>query len=168
MELSARGLRMIQAHEGLSLEAYLCPAGVWTIGYGATRIDGRPVRSGMRITGLRAVELLAADAERFADAVRQLVDVPLNQNEFDALTSFAYNVGEGAFRDSTLRRKLNAGDRQGAADEFPRWVNGGGKRLPGLVRRREEERALFLEPVAPPKPTHWLDEVDARPEGGQS
>ena len=166
MELSPRGLRIIQAHEGLRLKAYLCPAGVPTIGYGTTR----GVKMGDEITQAQAVELLAADAERFADAVRRHVDVLLNQNEFDALVSFVYNIGIGlpedhpkgpsGFRGSTLLRKLNAGDREGAADELLRWNKGGGKVLPGLVKRREAERRLFLEPVEPDLPDEWIDEVD--------
>lgn len=159
MNLSRRGLELIQSHEGLRLKAYLCPAGVPTIGYGSTQ----GVKMGDEITKAQATELLMTDIERFEDAVRKHVNVPLNQNEFDSLVSFSFNVGAGAFRDSTLLRKLNAGDRKGAADEFLRWTRGGGQVLPGLVRRRKDERDLFLEPVTDDKPTHWFDEVDAKP-----
>ncbi|GAA0586592.1 lysozyme [Halomonas salifodinae] len=163
MELSARGLRKLQGHEGLRLQAYRCPAGVWTIGFGTTRVDGKPVTPGMVIDKSRAIELLAADAERFEDTVRRCVEVQLNQNEFDALVLLTYNIGAGALQKSTLLRKLNAGDRKGAADEFLRWNKGGGKVLPGLVKRREDERRLFLEPVEPEKADAvgpWSREVD--------
>lgn len=155
MNLSARGLRLIQAHEGLRLDAYRCPADVPTIGYGSTR----GVQMGDSITEAQATELLMADIERFEDGVDRYVEVPLNQNQYDALVSFAFNLGVGALRDSTLLQKLNAKDYQGAADEFPRWVNAGGRELAGLVKRRAAERALFLEPVSD-EPLHWLDEVD--------
>jgi len=160
MQLSRPGLELIQRHEGLRLKAYLCPAGVPTIGYGSTR----GVKMGDEITRAQATELLMADIERFEDAVRRAVEVTLNQHEFDALVSFAFNVGAGALQRSTLLRKLNAGDRQGAADELLRWTRGGGRVLPGLVRRREDERALFLTPVQE-EPSHWKAEVDARPAG---
>jgi lysozyme len=159
MELSRNGLELIQRHEGLRLKAYRCPADVPTIGYGSTL----GVQMGDEITKAQAIELLMADIERFEDAVRRHVNVPLTQHQFDALVSFAFNVGVGAFQRSTLLRKLNAGDYRGAADELPRWSKGGGKVLAGLVRRREDERALFLTPVSEPKPTHWIDEVDAKP-----
>ncbi len=117
MELSARGLRLIQAHEGLRLRAYLDSASVPTIGYGSTK----GVQMGDEITETQALELLEADVERHADGVREAVDASLNQNQFDALVSFAFNVGVGALKSSTLLRKLNRGDYQGAADELLRW-----------------------------------------------
>lgn len=153
MEVSARGLRLIQHHEGLRLTAYKDSAGVPTIGYGSTK----GVRMGDEITEAQALELLEADVERHADGVREAVDVPLTQHQFDALVSFAFNVGVGAFRDSTLLRKLNRGDYQGAADELLRWHYAGGKRLAGLEKRREAEKTLFLEPVD----YHWYDEIEA-------
>lgn len=156
MELSARGLRLIQAHEGLRLQAYRDSAGIPTIGYGSTR----GVRMGDEITETQALELLEADVERHADGVREAVDVPLTQHQFDALVSFAFNVGVGAFKTSTLLRKLNAGKYEQAADELLRWHYAGGKRLAGLEKRREAERKLFLEPVEA-KPLHWHDEIEA-------
>ena len=113
MELSARGLRLIQAHEGLRLQAYLDSANVPTIGYGSTR----GVEMGDTITETQALELLEADVERHADSVREHVDVPLNQHQFDALVSFTFNVGAHAFKTSTLLDRLNSFDYQGAADE---------------------------------------------------
>ena len=131
---------LIKEFEGLYLEAYLCPANKWTIGYGHTKT----VRPGMKITERGAEELLRQDLAWCEDAVRENVKVPLTQNQFDALVSFVFNVGEGAFKKSTLLKKLNAGDYEGAANELLRWTRGGGKVLKGLVRRREAERQLFL------------------------
>lgn len=160
MELSQRGLELIQQFEGLRLRAYLDSAGVPTIGYGSTR----GVQMGDEITETDALALLAADCDRFEDAVRELVNVRLNQNEFDALVSFSFNVGAAALRDSTLLRKLNAGeDREEVANEFLRWVYAGGKKLRGLERRRKAERDLFLTPVPP---ATWYDAVDAHPGKG--
>jgi lysozyme len=156
MDVSPRGIALIQRFEGLRLTAYLDSVDKPTIGYGSTK----GVRMGDEITQAQAVELLAADVERHADGVRRLVDVPLTQNQFDALVSLVFNIGVGAFRRSTLLRKLNAGDHRGAADELLRWTKAGGRELRGLVRRREAERALFLEPEPP---SHWYDEVDAQP-----
>lgn len=155
MDVSPRGIALIQQFEGCKLTAYQDSAGVWTIGYGSTR----GVQPGDVITQAQAVELLAADVERHADGVRRLVDVSLTQSQFDALVSFTFNVGVGALSRSTLLRKLNAGDYRGAADELLRWTKAGGRELRGLVRRREAERAMFLEPE-PPMPDSWLDEVE--------
>lgn len=151
MELSSRGLELIQRYEGLRLQAYHDAVGIPTIGYGSTR----GVQMGDEITETQALELLEADCERFEDAVRELVDVSLNQHQFDALVSFAFNVGRGAFARSTLLRLLNAGNYRGAANQFRRWVYAGEQKLAGLVKRREAERALFLEPVD----HHWYDET---------
>lgn len=138
------GLRIIKAFEGLRLEAYQDSVGVWTIGYGHTSMAGPPeVKAGMKITEAQAEEILKRDLEKFENGVRDRVSVSLNGNQFSALVSFAFNVGLGAFESSTLRRLLNAGDYEGAANEFPRWVKAGGKTLQGLVRRRNAEQALF-------------------------
>ncbi len=153
MEVSKRGLALIQQFEGLRLSAYLDSADTPTIGYGSTR----GVSLGDEITKTQALELLEADVERHADGVRRLVEVPLTQAQFDALTSFTFNLGIGALASSTLLDRLNAGDYQGAGDELLRWVYVGNDRLRGLERRREAERAMFLEPEPP---IHWLDEVD--------
>ena len=155
MRLSADGIELIKRHEGLRLKAYRCPADVPTIGYGSTL----GVQMGDEITQAQAVELLMADIERFEDAVDRLVEVPINQHQYDALVSFAFNLGSGALGGSTLLRKLNAGDYDGAAAEFDRWVNAGGRPLPGLVKRRAQERALFETPTN--EKFHWYDEVEA-------
>lgn len=141
--ISERGVEFIADHEGLRLVAYKPDPGepYWTIGYGHYGPDVKP---GMRITPKRALELLREDVKWAEAAVRKHVDVRLNQGEFNALTSFVFNVGAGAFASSTLLRKLNGGDRKGAANEFGRWVNGASGPLPGLVVRRQHERRLFL------------------------
>lgn len=141
---SREGEALLHEFEGFRHEAYLCPANVWTIGYGNTRYeDGSPVRKGDRITKERGVALFRNILAGFEAKVKKLVKVELTQGQFDALVSFAYNVGVDALRKSTLLRKLNAGDYSGAADEFLRWNKGGGRVLNGLTRRREAERELF-------------------------
>lgn len=140
MRTSQAGINLIKSHEGLRTKAYMCPANVLTIGYGHTGT----VYPDMVITHQEAEALLKKDLIRFEDAVNKYATVPLNQNQFDALVSFSFNVGINAFANSTLLRLLNIGNSFQAASQFGRWVRGGGQRLPGLVRRREEERRLFL------------------------
>ena len=142
-QINAAGLELIKRFEGLRLSAYKCPAGVWTIGYGST---GPHVRPGMTITPREATELLQADLLKFERAVAALVTVTINENQFSALVSFAFNVGEGALARSTLLKHLNAGRIAMAAQEFLRWTKAGGVELPGLVRRRQAERDLFSTP----------------------
>ena len=139
LTIGEKGLELIKSFEGLRLRAYLCPAKVWTIGYGHTG----DVRGGQVITQSQADDLLKQDLRRFEIAVRKLAKVPLTQNQFDALVSFAYNVGEAALSRSTLLRKLNAGDLAGTKLEFAKWNKGGGKVLAGLTRRRDAEANLF-------------------------
>lgn len=143
--VSSDGLALIKKFEGLYLTAYKDPVGIWTIGYGYTGIkhnDGT-VKKGQRITKQKAEDLLAFDLNtKYGPAVNRLVKVPLLQREFDALISFHFNTG--ALGESTLLKKLNAGDREGAANEFLRWDKAGGKVLRGLTRRRKAERAMFL------------------------
>ncbi|MCW6023242.1 lysozyme [Serratia marcescens] len=139
MKVSCRGLELIKRFEGLFLQAYFCPANVLTIGYGHTA----DVQIGKVITAEQADAFLQEDTAESEIAVSQLVTVPLTQNQFDALVSFTFNLGYGNLRSSTLLKKLNGGDYTGAADEFSRWINGGGKNLPGLIKRREAEKALF-------------------------
>ena len=140
------GLKLIAQFEGCYLQAYLCPANVWTIGIGTTIYpNGVKVKKGDKCTLEQAHEYLAHDMIEFEKTVNDSVKVPLSQNQFDALVSLTYNIGQAAFGNSTLLKKLNAKDYQGAADQFLRWNKGGGKVLKGLVRRREAERALFLK-----------------------
>lgn len=145
MQISEKGIALIKQFEGCRLNAYQDSVGVWTIGYGWTRpVDGVPVRSGMTIKQEVAERLLKTGLVSYETDVSKLVKVKLTQGQFDALVSFAYNLGARALSTSTLLKKLNAGDYRGAADEFLRWNKAGGKALAGLTRRREAERALFL------------------------
>lgn len=117
----------------------------WTIGIGHTgSVDGKPVAPGMTITQEKSRQLLKDDAATATRAVIKLVSVPLNQNQFDALVDFTFNLGQGNLQSSTLLKKLNAKDYAGAANEFPRWNKAGGNVLPGLTKRRAAERTLFL------------------------
>lgn len=138
--IGTRGWALIREFEGLRLEAYKCPAGIWTIGFGTTQ----GVRPGMKISSVQAEEMLRRDLTSFESNVRNLVKVPLNQNQFDALICFVYNIGINAFAKSTFLRKLNAKDYAGAANQFTRWNKADGKVLAGLTRRREAEKKLFL------------------------
>lgn len=141
MKISQRGLTLIKRHEGLRLEVYLCPAGITTVGWG--HVTTQPV--GTTISLHQAEVILAHDLEKFEAGVLELFPgVKLTQGQFDALVSFSLNVGLTALANSTLRKKLLRGDLAGAADEFLRWTKAGGKVLAGLVKRRGEERAMFL------------------------
>ena len=145
--LSAAGLLAIAGFEGYRASAYDDGVGVQTIGFGTTQYDtGAPVQRGDTITPARALVQLGAAADKTQRALARCVTVPVSQNEWDALTSWAYNVGTGAACNSTLVRKLNAGDYTGACDELLRWNKAGGRILPGLVKRRAAERALCLTP----------------------
>lgn len=141
MNISEKGVDLIKSFEGLKLKAYKDSVGVLTIGYGST---GPHVTVGMTITESQAETLLKKDLGRFEKGVNDLVTVPLNQNQFDALVSFSFNLGLGNLKSSTLLRKLNSLDFTGAANEFPRWDKAGGKVLKGLTRRRLAEKELFL------------------------
>ena len=139
-QIGAKGLALIKSFEGLRLASYKCPADVWTVGYGST---GPHVKPGMTIAEVQADKLLQDDLDRFESSVaRNAPDA--TQNQFDAMVSLAFNIGTGAFEKSTLLRKFKAGDKAGAATGFAAWVNAGGRRLEGLVRRRAAERALFV------------------------
>ena len=142
-------LPLIRRFEGLALEAYVDPVGVVTIGYGTTHYpDGRPVQLGDRISAERAEQLLAHSLERhYAPALLDAIPPVRSYSPMQqaALISFTYNVGSGALRSSSLRRRLLAGDDplQVISEELPRWCRGGDRELPGLVRRRAAEVALF-------------------------
>lgn len=146
MRASDNCLALIKKFEGFSAKPYLCPAGVPTIGYGSTRdTDGKPISmTHPVITEVQAKALMLATLVTYEDAVNRYVKVPLTQNQFDALVDFAYNAGTKALLTSRLLVKLNAGKYVEASQEFPKWVYAGGKKLPGLVRRREAEKELFL------------------------
>lgn len=146
MTTSKTGVDLISSFEDTKLHAYDDGVGVWTIGTGTTVYpNGVKVKKGDTCTLDQAKSYFAHDLKRFESSVNNLVKVPLSQNQFDALVSLVYNIGQTAFSESTLLKKLNAKDYQGAADQFPRWNKGGGKVLKGLVRRRADERALFLK-----------------------
>lgn len=138
--INETGLNLIKDFEGRRLTAYQDAVGVWTIGYGHTRT----AYPGQQISEAGATALLRADVATFERAVSQAVTVPLTENQYAALVSFAFNVGSGALNSSTLLRRLNAGDYNGAANELLRWNRAGGRELYGLTRRREAERSLFL------------------------
>ena len=142
MKISTNGIDLICSFEGLRLKAYDDGVGVWTIGYGTTVIDGTKVKKGDTCTLEQARSYMANDLKKFESAVNQ-VKVPLNQNQYDALVSLAYNIGVGAFLSSTLFKKLNAKDYKGAAEQFDRWNRAGGKVMRGLTNRRAKERKLF-------------------------
>jgi lysozyme len=147
MQVSPNGIALTESMEGLSLTSYPDPgtgAEPWTIGYGHT---GPGVTPGMTITQAQAQAFLQEDLARAAQAVNGLVHVVLNQNQFDALCDFVFNVGAGNFRSSTLLRLLNAGNYAGAANQFAVWNLAGGRVLPGLVTRRAAEAALFNTPA---------------------
>lgn len=146
MKTSQAGLDLIKRFEGFKAAPYLCPANKPTIGYGSCfYADGRAVSlDDAPITEAQAQKLLADTLGQYERAVTKAAKVPISQCMFDALVSFAYNVGAANMASSTLMRKLNAGDIKGAAAEFDRWVYGGGVRLAGLTKRRDAEQSLFL------------------------
>jgi lysozyme len=153
--INDEGIALIKRWEGLRLEAYLCSADVWTIGYGHTT----NVSPGMRITEIEAGQLLLRDLAVFEAEVSRTVTVDLSDNQFAALVSWAYNVGAAAMRKSTLVRKLNAGDYAAVPGELARWNKVKGKVVAGLSNRRAAEAGLWargsfvssrdIEPAAP-------------------
>ncbi len=164
-DISQPAIDLIKAYEGLpdgnpatvNIDPYLDPVNIWTIGWGhAIRYDGRFLKGEQDRAQVRALypdgitldqaeRLLHADLIETGRDVQSVIVLSISDNEFGALVSFTFNLGIGNLRSSTLLRKLNAGDHAGAADQFPRWVRAGGQILPGLVKRREAERALFLQ-----------------------
>lgn len=153
-------LDLIVEFEGLRTSAYPDPAHGWavpTVGVGHTTAAGKPaVYIGMKITEAEAYDILDRDLAEFAEHVSRAVKVPMNDNQFGALVSFTFNLGMGNLNRSTLLKKLNAGDYEGAAEEFGKWNRGNGKVMKGLTRRRAAEAALFRSgattPADPQKP----------------
>lgn len=139
LTISKRGISFIKRWEECRLAAYRDGGGVWTIGYGHTG----HVLAGLVINHQQAEDLLRSDIQVAERGIRQAVEVPLSQNEYDALTSFVFNIGETQFFGSTLRARLNNCDYQAAADQFPRWCYDNGKMVKGLLNRRRDERLLF-------------------------
>ncbi|WP_183560703.1 lysozyme [Mucilaginibacter sp. SP1R1] len=153
MTISDNGINLIKGFEGLVLHAYKDIAGVWTIGYGSTRYanGNRVVPGGELANESQAADLLKHTLGTYVQAVHDSVKVPLNQNQFDALVSFTYNLGAGALASSTLLKKLNAGDYNGAADQFLVWnkitdpKTGAKVVSDALVKRRKAEQVYFLK-----------------------
>ena len=146
MQCNEEGLRIIKYFEGFHPKPYLCPAGVPTIGFGSTRgLNGKRIRiNSTHITKEQGEELLKRDVSQAENSVKRLIKVKINENQLSALCSFVYNLGSGRLQSSTLRAKMNRGDYEGAANEFPTWRRAGGKILRGLVLRREMDQKLFL------------------------
>jgi len=139
-KINQDGLDIIKGCESLRLVPYLCPAGVWTVGWGHTR----DVSKGMKITEGQAVSFLEQDCTIAAQPIERLVRVPLTDNQFSALVSFIFNLGSRRFERSTLLWKLNRGSYGAVPAELAKWVWGGGKVLPGLVTRRAMEAKLWM------------------------
>jgi lysozyme len=139
MQISKEGLALIKKFEGFESRAYLCPAGVWTIGYGHTK----DVKEGDEWSQAHAEHMLEIELEEFCEYVNKMVKVPLEQYQFDALVAWVYNLGAGNFKESTLLRVLNQGDYDDVPHQIKRWNKAGGRVLQGLVRRREAEALLF-------------------------
>jgi lysozyme len=157
MKTSAKAIEMIKHHEGVRQKPYRCPAKLWTVGVGHVmypeqgklkledrdKIVLRP--EDFRTFSMEEVNaILRSDLARFERGVLQYISVPLAQGEFDALVSFSFNVGLGTLQRSTLRQKLNRGDKEGAMESLMQYCKAGGKVLRGLENRRKDERALFL------------------------
>jgi lysozyme len=141
MQMSQEGIdALLKPFEGCKLKAYRCPAGICTIGYGHTSAAGAPaVTDGMTITQKQAEDILRRDLVKYETAVHGMMHQPLNQHQFDVLVDFAYNAGEGNLRSSTLLKKVNSASFNSVPAELMKWTKGGGKILPGLVRRRHAE-----------------------------
>lgn len=167
MNVNSATLALIKEFEGCKLTAYKDAVGIWTIGHGTTAAAGLGItpKAGMTISQDEADRLLLAGLDKFGASIRPAITAPINENEWGAFLSLAYNIGPSAFKKSSALRKFNAGDKAGAASAIMLWNKAGGKVLKGLVRRREAERALFLSHVAePPKSEHVAPVVSAKPQ----
>jgi lysozyme len=140
------GLTLTRNFEGLRLTSYQDCAGIWTIGYGHVSAEVRP---GLTMTEPEAEALLRQDVASAVACVNRLVTSAITQNQFDALVDFCFNAGSGSLAHSTLLKKVNAGDFAGVVAQFGLWVHAGGEAVPGLVRRRQAEAALFAEQMPP-------------------
>lgn len=147
--VNAETIEHVKRWEGFRAQAYPDPGSrdgkPVTIGYGQTRRNGRPIQLGETITEAEAAQWLLQELARVAGVVEQAVKVPLNDNQFGALVSFTYNVGDNAFKSSTLLKKLNAGEYDAVPGELAKWVNNDGKRMQGLVNRRAAEAGLWAK-----------------------
>ena len=161
MKASPETIRMVKHHEGVRNKPYLCPAKLWTVGVGHVLYPEQaniPVSDRIQFplrpehariwSDAEVNDLLAKDLARFERGVARLCPNTIgNQGRFDSLVSFSFNVGLGNLQRSSLRMKNNRGDSEKAAEEFMKWTKGGGRVLPGLVKRRMDERALYLSGV---------------------
>lgn len=147
MKVNADGYALLKRFEGCRLKSYKCPSAVWTIGYGNTFYeDGTKVKEGDVITQARAEQLAQNIVDRFAVSIRALIKQPLNENQFSACVSLAYNIGTGGFKKSSVLKKLNVNPNDPTiADSFRLWNKGGGVVLNGLVRRRNAEIELYFK-----------------------
>lgn len=144
MKTNQAGINLIKEFEGFRSKAYKCPAGVWTIGYGHTSSAGKPmVKSGMAVSATEAEAILKRDLAQYEGAVTKAIKVSLTPNQFSACVSLCYNIGGANFAKSSVARFCNKGQFKQAADAFALWNKANGKVLPGLVRRRAAEAALF-------------------------
>lgn len=147
MKTSQNGIQLIKFYEGFSAKPYMCPANYLTIGYGHVISQAEKQKTSdlqnFKITKQQAEEILQNDLIRFENSILNLITTKLNQNQFDALVSFVYNLGAGALQRSTLRQKINRGEHNQAAAEFMRWIYAGGKILQGLINRRQAEANLY-------------------------
>ena len=139
MNISQEGISLIKKFEGCELEAYQCAAGVWTIGYGSTK----DVKEGDTLTQKEADNLLLHEMQEYEGYIKELIKVPLKQNQFDALVSWVFNLGPANLKASTMLKFLNAGDFHLIPSQIKRWNKAGGKVLEGLIRRREAEALMF-------------------------
>lgn len=149
MNINQAAVDLVKEFEGFRANAYRDAVGVWTIGYGTTAMAGVGIKPamGMTISKSDAEAYLHAALNKFAAQISPSITAPVNENEFGAFVSLAYNIGPGAFKKSTALREFNAGNKQKAADAILLWDKAGGKVLRGLKRRREAERKLFLTPA---------------------
>lgn len=160
MKLTPQGLALIKSFEGLYLKAYRCPANVLTIGYGHTDAAGPPrVTTGMTISKAEAEAMLITDLKKYEDAVRAAVKVPLTDNQFSALVSFCFNVGPSALKKSSVLKEVNARRFDLVPSRLALWNKGGGRVLPGLVRRRAAESDLFMSDVRD-ETVHFSDQIE--------
>lgn len=141
--IDKKAFELVKEFEGFRNKAYLCPAGVLTIGYGFTRVNGKPVNMNDTIDKVKAEGMLYLELEKIAKQIKELVTISLNEKQLGALCSFAFNVGINAFRESTLRKKLNQSDYKSVEAELKKWNKIGGKPSVGLDRRRKAEIELF-------------------------
>lgn len=161
MIISEQGKALIRQHEGLRLKAYRCAAGVWTIGYGHTK----NVYQGQLISWATAKRLLDEDLKNVERTIARYVLVPLQQHEIDALASFIFNIGEGAFARSTLLKRLNRGEKESIPRELMRWTNAAGRPLMGLVARRHAEAVHWTgKPEAQPRRKNDKNQVESKPQ----